>query len=85
MPLPITSNNEQANFWSAMLRSSFSAPGLYGVDDDNTLAESGVYATYAALSDAGNSTLRSLSCDAQNLGAAAANYEQADAASAAGF
>lgn len=85
MTLPIVSNSGQASLWSGLLKSGFSMGGLYGVDDDNTLAESGVYNSFNSLRDAGNNVFRSLNADASSLSAAAMSYARADSASAAGF
>lgn len=85
MASPIVSNNAQVDLWSGLLKSDFHAAVLHGVDDDNTLAESGVYNSCNSLCNAANSVLRSLSSDASNLISAVQSYECADAASAGGF
>ena len=82
---PIASNSGLADLWSAKLASNFSPEWLDGVDDDSTLAESGVYNSYHDLRAQAETALRTLNSDAFNLAAAAAAYDQADADSAAGF
>lgn len=85
MDHPILSNDAQAALWSGLLRTGFRPEGLYGVDDDNTLAESGVYNSHHDLKSCGETLLASLDADAGNVQKAAEAYEAADTASAKGF
>lgn len=85
MTTSIASEVGLAHYWELSLRSDFQPEELNAVADDNTNAESGVYASYSPLKAAGSSILRSLNDDAANISAAGRRYEDADAASARAF
>lgn len=60
--------------------SSLNLGSLYGVNDDNTLAESGVYNSYNALRSTFQQFKQVILSDAENLKAAANAIEEADSA-----
>ena len=53
---------------------------LAGVDDDNTLAESGIYNSFYTLRDSFETFKQALMTDANNLRTAAETFEAADEA-----
>lgn len=69
-------NNHADNIANAA--SALDFPWLNGVDDDNTLAESGAYNSYHSLKSTFATLKQALETDAENLRAAAAAIEETD-------
>lgn len=68
-----------AAIWSGSMRSDVGAGHLYGVDSDNTLAESGVYNSFnSALKSNFDDFVETLNSDCDNLDVAAELFFQLD-------
>lgn len=77
----ISSKTSKANSFADRIASAaegLSIGSLYGVDDDNTLAESGVYNTCNSIRETLATLQQALRSDAENIRAAAAVIDQAD-------
>lgn len=88
MPSTINSNMDIANNYAGNIAgsvSSTSVASLAGVDDDNTLAESGVYNSFNSLRETFETLKGALMADADNLRAAASCFENADSQEAGNF
>lgn len=81
----IRSNCDAAFEWSKRLGASYAFGSLHGVDDDNTLAESGIYNTAHEMKALVNKAFSALSADAAGIVSAAGVYKSADQASAGEF
>lgn len=82
MAYGISSNEAVAAAWKATMTSSKVVADLEGVDDDNTLAESGIYNSMNALKGRFGQLLAATNADAANLESAAYALAVADASSA---
>lgn len=77
----IISKRDVANDYASNIADAASAldfPWLNGVDDDNTLAESGVYNSYHSLKSSIETLESDLQADAENLKAAAICFEEVE-------
>lgn len=77
----IKSNASNVDAYANSIENAVSAVDvgwLNGVDDDNTLAESGIYNSFYTLRDSFETFKQALMTDAGNLRAAAAAFEEAD-------
>lgn len=83
--MAIASKTDSAVSHAAELRRGGEPVPLGGVDEDNTLAESGVYNTYSRLSGLYTEALQAMRADAANIEAAAYLLEESDSLSAKGF
>lgn len=77
--------NGQAQQHAQAMKSSWSAPTVDGVGDDNTQAEAGVTSTAQQIFSAAATAFEGLSSDAGNLEAAGNAISQADQNSAENF
>lgn len=88
MPSTINSNVDIANNYANNIAgsvSSTSVASLAGVDDDNTLAESGVYNSFNSLRGTFETLKGALMADADNLRTAASCFESVDSQEAGNF
>lgn len=76
--MDIQSDSSIAAEHGASLQKISETPALEGVDDDNTLAESGIYNTYTALKNTYSKTMTCLAGDGQHIEDAAYLFEDAD-------
>lgn len=77
----IKSNASNVDAYANSIENAVSAVDvgwLNGVDDDNTLAESGIYNSFYTLRDSFETFKQALMTDVGNLRAAAAAFEEAD-------
>lgn len=81
----ISSSESVAASWQGTIQSGASMASLAGVDDDNTLAESGIYNSHGALRSSFMGLQSSLNADAANIVAAARALSAADAAASVAF
>lgn len=80
-----TSNSDTAESYASALESQLEISDLAGVDDDNTLAESGVYATAWDLIDAMRSLVETANADAEAIRSAAATFDSWDESQAGSY
>lgn len=80
-----TSNSDTAESYASALESQLEVSDLAGVDDDNTLAESGVYATAWDLIDAMRSLVEAANADAEAIRSAAAAFDSWDESQAGSY